>query len=118
MMSNTLLSMSMVLAKAMVMVERAIPGPCEITADFRFPTVALTMSIDDFTDEYLRPAIDTAMEHKRQLTHVGKFRRTAIPDDMECCVARRGIAARLRRWYDIDTDTLPTRIEMRVRPTE
>lgn len=64
--SNTLLQADMIVVKALSLVKRADPGPCELVIDLSaVPSSAVTLSVDDFADEYLYPAIAVALEHKR-----------------------------------------------------
>lgn len=112
--TNTLLSPTMILAKAMVMVRNAEPGPCEITADFAFPTDDMTLKIDDFAEAHLRPALDVALKSKRLRAECGSFEKKAHLVIDEECYSGWGIHGRYRRFYDIATDTMSASIEMRV----
>jgi hypothetical protein len=102
----------MILAKAMRLAANAESGPCEITADLWFPTFGFTMSIDTFSDTYLRSAIDGALTRRGPLATAYKFRRSLRSD--EVCQSGEGIAGRLRSHYDVNKDMMNTRIDIRV----
>jgi hypothetical protein len=112
-MSNSLISYSLILAKAMFLASEANPGRCELTTDFFFPAAALTLRFDDFVEEYLRPAIATALEHKHPLVDCAEYE---CPDGGldACCLSHNGISGRLVWFYDIRTDEVVNRLSMRV----
>lgn len=111
--TNVLLTPAMMLAKAMVLVGEAEEGnekPFEVTADFVFPSSALTYSIDDFTEQYLRTAIADALDCKRALVEWQEFEAGASD---QFCSTFAGIAGRFRRYYDISRDEMPAVIDIR-----
>jgi hypothetical protein len=115
-MSNSVISFSQMLVSAMVMVRNADPGPCELMADFFLPVAAIVSSLHDFTEDYLRPQIDAALEHRQPLVDRTEFKsdeaRARRGEDV--CYTHEGVSGRFVRYYDLESDRFMNRIRIRV----
>lgn len=109
----------MILYQAMRMVDdiAAHDEPYQIRLKLTFPTMALTLPVDEFSELHLRRSVEDALQHKRPLpVDDRRFPEPDLGHDMAVTfyIPDDGLAGRLVRYYDLEQDQMQTIIDVRV----